>query len=256
MLAARQKSGGLEWLRETVARGRKPCEPNLRIYFTEQMEGLSVEGWLWWAQEGIFNHAYLFKDPGNEGRKLPVTIAVWDDGTNSIRPHMRWITETCALGRSVMVLDTSGVGKLEPNPLNTIPVHEFYGVHQKLTGDLIWLNDSLAALRTFDVLKSIDAAESFPACDGNDIHLYGSGRHGVYARLASVLDRRIRGLMTVDGFESYAEWVASRRYDFRDITSIVLPGVLRHFDLPELTDWFMEHGKWEQQYTQSIYARL
>ncbi len=33
---------------------------------------------------------------------------------------------------------------------------------------------------------------------------------------------------------SFADWIGSRHYDTYDIYSIVLPGALAYFDLPEL----------------------
>ena len=44
-----------------------------------------------------------------------------------------------------------GVGSIAPHPLNLHSPSGFYGVMQKFHHDLVWLGDSLAALRTYDV---------------------------------------------------------------------------------------------------------
>jgi hypothetical protein len=36
---------------------------------------------------------------------------------------------------------------------------------------------------------------------------------------------------------SYAEWVGARHYDSFDIKSIVIPGLLKYMDLPDVDSW-------------------
>lgn len=91
----------------------------------------------WWAQEGIFSHAYLFRDFRFTGKKLPVTVAVWDQGTRALQPHIKWLRRTARAGRAVMVLETSGVGALSPNPTTLRDPNGFLGVTHKFNDDLI-----------------------------------------------------------------------------------------------------------------------
>lgn len=225
------------WLKERVFKDRRPCDQNPRRYSSGQTDDLNMQAWLWWSQEGIWNNAFIFRDARFEGRELPVTIAVWDGGTTQLQAHETWIGETCASGRAVMVLDTSGVGQLVPNPLNASPIHGFYGVLHKFNDDLIWLDDCIASLRTYDVTRAVDAAPLIPGVTADGVRMYAHGRQGVYARLAAFLDERIAGIEVVDGMGSYADWAGSRHYDSEDIRSIVFPGILQHFDLPDLERW-------------------
>lgn len=234
---ADRKANAVEWLQGRVFANRRPCELNPRRYSSASVDELRAEARLWWSQDGIFNHAFIFRDARFEGRDLPVTIAVWDGGTTSLKPHDEWIRETCSAGRAVMVLDTSGVGQLVPNPLNNCPIHEFYGVIHKLNDDLMWLDDCLAAMRTYDVIRALDAVNELPGLDAGDIRIHAHGRQGVYGQLAAFLDERIRGIEIVEGMGSYADWVGSREYDAHDIRSIVFPGILKHLDLPDLERW-------------------
>ncbi len=163
-----------------------------------------------------------------------MTIAVWDEGTDEIQRHLQWIRETCESGRAVLVLDTSGAGKLTPNPLNGHDARSFYGVIHKLSDDLIWLNDSLAAMRTYDVLRAIEFSAQIPGIMAEDIRLYAHGRQGMYAQLASLLDGKIKAIDVAQGMGSMKSWIGARHYDSHDIMSIVLPGMLKYFDLPDL----------------------
>ncbi len=132
------------------------------------------------------------------------------------------------------MLDVSGAGPLAPRPITAGDPKAFYGVIHKLADDLIWLDDDLASLRTYDVLRALDMVAQWPGLDATDIQVYAYGRPGIYGRLAAALDARIRKVEVAEGIRSYAEWVEARHYDAYNIYSILLPGMLRYFDLPEL----------------------
>lgn len=239
-----RKQRALLWLKEAVFHSRKPCELNPRLYMKrDQIDELQIYNGMWWAQEGILNHGLLFRDFRYAGTDLPLTIAIWDKGTHCLQPHLQWIRETCVSGRAVMVLDVSGVGALTPHSLNNRDPGEFYEIIHKLANDLIWLNDSMAALRTYDVLRAIDMAEKLPHTKQNDIQLYAHGRQGFYGRLASVLDSRIKNIQAVNGMNSFSELVRARHYDDYDIMSVVLPGMLKYLDVPDLEQWYTQINK-------------
>jgi len=232
--AERQKRA-LSWLREQVFRERKPCDLNPRFYHQTTADDLSVQMCLWWSQDGLFNHGYAFRHIHAGDRNLPVTLSIWDGGTNSLQPHSGWIRQARNEGRLVLVQDVSGSGVLVPYSLrDDCPPEEFNGVIHKLADDLSWLGDNLAAMRVYDVLRALDMIEEFPGADAADIRIYAHGRQGIYGRLAAVLDRRIRGVQVVDGIKSYGEWVGARHHDAHDIKSLLLRGMLRYFDLPEI----------------------
>ncbi|HRU05519.1 MAG TPA: prolyl oligopeptidase family serine peptidase [Candidatus Brocadiia bacterium] len=232
--AERRRKAALAWLKKQVFRDRKPCEMNPRFYLTERTENLEAQFCFWWSQEGLFNHGIVFRRFDLAGRNLPVTLAVWDEGTTALRAHGDWVRRTCADGRAVLVLDVSGAGGLKPHPLSIRALEEMYGTYQKFHDDLVWLNDSLAALRTYDVIRALDMIAAWPGLDKRDIQAYAFGRHGLYARLAAALDARIGKIEVAGGLSSYGEFCRSRHYNNWDVSSILLPGVLRYGDLPDL----------------------
>ncbi len=230
-----RRTRGLEWLREKVMADRKRCDLTVRRYQAVQANRLTCEFVIWWSQPGMMNHACLARDLAFAGKLLPVTIAVWDGGVTSIGSHSDWLRSETGGGRAVMVLDATGVGAIAPHPLSACPPTDFYGVIHKLNDDLIWLGDSIAALRTYDVLRALDVVDELWDVDTSDTHLYAFGRQGVYARLASALDERVKKTEVVGGMGSYSDFVRDRCYDPHDIRSVVIPGILQHLDLPELT---------------------
>lgn len=220
------------WLRRRVFANRRPCDLNPRFLGRGAVEGLSIERALWWSQPDLFSFGVLFRD-ARRSEHLPVTLAVWDSGTGALRPHWEWLRDTCATGRAVLVLDVSGVGALLPRPITRGDPEGFYGVIHKLATDLFWLGDDMVSLRTHDVLRALDMIAAWPGLDPDDTQVYAHGRLGLYGRLAAILDDRIQRVVVEAAPQAWADWVGARRYEARNIYSAILPGMLRHFDLPD-----------------------
>lgn len=229
---------GLRWLEGKVCANRKPVPFRPRCFMhRDSVEELEFYNALWWSQEGIFNHGFVFKKQGRGEERVPATIAVWDGGTHQLQRHWDWIVRTCRSGRNVIVLDTTGSGPLEPHLIDNKDPLDFYEIMHKLSIDSFWLGDSLAALRTYDVLRALEAVGTLPGIDGQHIQLYASGRHGLYVQLASAIRSDFPAWEWEGSMDSISSWVENPHYDSRDILSIVLPGMLRYFDLPDLRRW-------------------
>lgn len=236
---ATRRQHALAWLRQVVTSPREPCDANPRRFATEKCADLSVSRYLWWSQPGLMNGAMCFlpdQRPIPAGG-WPVTLAVWCDGTAAIARHLDWIRATCARDRSVWVLDVSGMGGLEPHPINARPLHGMFGTLYRLADDLLWLNDSLAAMRVHDVLRALSVITRLDGCATGDIHLHAHGPQGTYARLAACLDDRVQQVTNVNGLESFDAWVRPRHYDDQSAQALILPHALEYFDLPDLDRW-------------------
>jgi len=161
------------WLRDKVFGGRKPCDLNIRhLYWGEACE-LTVTQSIWRPQEGMFSYAQCYRHVDFKDHTIPVTMAIWDGGTTRISRHADWIRKECGEGRAVLVLDVAGAGACEPNAVNPGRITDFYGTLHKLAFDLIWLGDSIPALRTFDVIRAVDALqEDWDGIDATKINLY------------------------------------------------------------------------------------
>lgn len=236
-----RREAALAWLRDRVCRGRTEPSLNPRYLPLPDTEGLTVESNLWWSQEGIFNHGFVFRDPAL-GDRLPLTIALWEHGTKELRDRMEWIRGECSRGRAVLVLDVTGDGVCRPHAIGPTSIWSRFGTLYKLTTDLFWLGDSLAAVRTYDVLRAMRLAEELPYCVSEGVELYASGRFALYAELAAALDDSFAAVSIEDGPHSVADWVRTRLYKAHDTVSTILPGMLEHFDLPDLRRW-REQGK-------------
>jgi hypothetical protein len=225
-----RRARAVDWLREQVYRGREPVDLNpRRIERATPLDGLVVDIAFWWSQPRLANLGMLFRPRETSGR-LPVTMALWDDGTSALGRHAAWVREECARGRAVLVLNLCGMGPLKPDPLNTRG--EAHATFRKLVDDLSFIGDSLVALRTFELLRALDVLAEWPELETSGVHLHARGRAGLHAPLAAALDARIADCEWREEFR-FADIVRDRSYDANDIKSIILPGALRYFDLDE-----------------------
>jgi cephalosporin-C deacetylase-like acetyl esterase len=230
--AAERKSRSTTWLREQVLREREATEPNLRrVERSSPVDDFNVDIAFWWSQPRLANLGMLFRPREKTGR-MPVTIALWDDGTNALSRHAEWLRAECGRGCAVLVLNLCGMGPLKPDPLNSRAENAF-PTFRKLVDDLSFLGDSLVALRTFETLRALDVVSAWPDFTPGEIRVYAHGRMGVHGRLAAAIDRRIVECDWQEGFR-FADLVRNRNYDATDIKSVILPGALRYFDLDDL----------------------
>jgi hypothetical protein len=226
------KTQALAWLKKRVHSHRSPCEVNVRIVPTDTtLEGLDVQSLLYWSQTHLFNHALIFRPPNSQNQKLPVTLAVWDGGSTVLSPHLPFIQSTCAQNRAVLVLNVSGAGSIAPISINARPVTGYASTMHTLSNNLLWLDDSTCALRTFDVTRALDMIATRPDLSPKNTQLYAHGRHGLYGHLASLIDPRIKHLDVQSGIGSFTSLIRAFHYDRDDIQSLVIHGILKHLDL-------------------------
>ena len=231
-----------EWLANRVVAPRQTCSLNPRRVPLGETEGLLADYLLWWSQPGIMNSGYLFRSAATaatanaDGTPLPLTVAVWQGGTSRLSAHWEWLTGCCRLGGSVLVLNVSGEGPDEPYPLYGKPSRRFFGMLHKLADELLWLGDSLAALRIHDVLQSLELVDWLGAA-GERITFYAPDLYAFYVRLAAALEERVVPETAGGSFSGIEEWVGAPEYDEEDTMSIVMPGIFEVLDLAELEQW-------------------
>lgn len=208
-----------------------------RLHLPAYFEGLCGDSLLWYSQKGVLNHAFLFRPAEHLEEKLPVTIALWENGTSDLQRHRGVIYRLCARKRAVLVLDLCGMGHMRQRPLNSTGETDFYGVNFKLNDDLVWMDDCMAALRTYELLRCLDMVSACRWVAERDTQIYTVGNYSCYADFAMLLDGRLRAAEESEPMESYRSIVASRYYDSADIASFVFTGLLQYTDLDEIRRW-------------------
>lgn len=236
-----RREKAIAWLKSGVFYNRKPCSPELRVLHSGHCNDLLFNSVLWWSQNGLMNHALVFRNYSFAGKKVPLTIAVWNGGSNDLQTHMNWLRTACASGCVVMVLNVAGAGAITPNKINVYPLEE--GTISRFAHDLLQSGDSITALRTYDVVRALDMALELPDIKLNDISLYCHGRQGIYGLVAALIDPRIKIIIEDEPLESYAGLAISRHYDDYSVNSIIWYGILKYCDLPDVRRWLGKRYK-------------
>jgi len=232
-----------QWLQEKVMQYRLPVAFNPRFHNPGnsnvwlQSDGYCAMGISWWSQRRLFSYGTLIRAASNEKNdQLPTVIAIWRDGTRKTAEHEKWIRSKCDEGKQVLVLDASGVGSNEQHLyLPTRSYKEAYGTLYRICCDLIYCDDSLAAMRIYDVLRCIEMLGAYFGIDEENITLYCDDPEGVYGVAAGFLNEKVAmeyGGALLTNFEK--EIIGQRALRYDDTLSIVLPGMLEYFDFDEL----------------------
>ncbi len=241
-LTARRGSveAALPGLRKTLRTDMPlPC-PEPRIY-DEGVCGHVVYRCVAWRPDDIhWNVGALLRDMRHANETLPTVIALWPQGVLRIAEHSHWIHTQLRQGRQVLVMDLCGSGALLPAKLSGSDYYSSWSTMYKLNAYLIQLGDSLAALRTRQVMAAIAMLKGWAGAACGDITLMGMGECSRYALLASLMTATP---VTTDGqYQPWAEIVRERWHDQTNTHEWIIPGVLEHTDMPEIVQYLTDHG--------------
>ena len=223
------------WLRKKVYSYRVPYDFFIRKLEQTKNDKYITSPVFWHSQKDLFNFAFLIRNVKYENKKLPVVIALWENGTKATQEHEAWIEHKCAEGYEVMVLDVSGEGYISVDDINAKGKKAKYGTMYKLCCDLLYMNDSMTALRSYDVLRAIDMLGEVYGIEESEITLYCESKYGVYGVIAAFLNKKIgfeygNGL-PVSVYENYIKPFAQ---NYCDELSVILPEMLGYFDYNEI----------------------
>jgi hypothetical protein len=90
----------------------------------------------------------------------------------------------------------------------------------------------LPGQRVKDIFSLLDFISSDDDLKGRPVKIIASGQAAVPALFAAVLDKRIAALELSETIKSFAE-ITQRPMD-RDWFSLVVPGIMNYFDMPDL----------------------
>ena len=223
-----------EWLTERVFAHRTPYDFFVRRLKPTDDGELITQPILWHSQKDIFNFAFLIRESKNAGKKLPIWLAVWENGTKEIQDNEALIRQKCSEGYEVAVLDVTGVGYIQADQINDGDIKAQYKTMYKLCCDMMFIDDSLVALRSWDVLRAIEMLKSEYGVEDKDITLNCKGNYGVYGVVAGFINQGVN--VEYDNIlESVQEskikpW--GLKYD--DELPVIMPGMLKYFDYCEL----------------------
>ncbi len=231
-----RKRRAKEWLREKVYAFREPCSFNIRKLSRIKSEGCIVQPCFWRSQKDVFNFASIIVKEELFDKKLPVIIALWKDGNKALEEHGDWIRNKCDEGYRVVVLDYVGEGLIEAAEINAYPSkYEKYATFYKLCCDMLYIGDSLAAMRTWDVIRATEMISEIYGVEKENQTIFCESQYGIYGALAAFVDGKVKveyadklaGSIEKDMIDVFAK-------EYNDDYSIIIPGMLSYFDYDEI----------------------
>lgn len=216
-----------KYLRECVDYARKPAELNIRRPENDGFSeyGFEVVPYVWFSQKQMPTYVLSFKKFDKKS-DLPVTVCLFDKGTDDLENHIYKIRDLCDKGQRVLVLDLAGIGKNTPKQLNYKQSGEKqrFCVIDRLTKDLFFLGDSLCALRLFELEYAIKALKHEFKTD--KISIYSEGKSNILADLYSLLDENIK---IKKGYgDSLYKMATTKYYEDYNCAGYLLPGILKY----------------------------
>jgi hypothetical protein len=232
--AEARKRRAVEWLRGEINRGREksPLNPR-RIDRGRTVGAFRVDIAFWYSQPYLANLGMLIRPREPRAGQMPVTVAIWDEGTAALARHHDWIQAECGRGRAVFVVNLAGMGPLRPDSIASGSDAEMYSTWRKFVDDLDWIGDSLVALRTFEAVRALEVLAEWPELSREDVRFFADGRMGVHARLAAAVSPQVKDCEWSNGF-TFAGFLRQPIYQPAEVKIFSLPGALRVFDLNEL----------------------
>jgi hypothetical protein len=223
-----------DWLAEAVHRHRRPADHNAR-WLQETSDGeLRVTRAFWWSEPDVLGAGVLLRPADRDYTSL--LLALFERGTDELEARHEWLLARVRTGEAVLALDVRGAGALAPHPINPHPSEEHYGTLYKLGCDLLYLDDSLAAMRVYDVLRAAELARSDPqiGLDGRPLGLFGAGLGAFHGYLAAALDPGIAKVELAGPPLDVRALLSTRLYPAGPDWQSLLPGLARRFTLEDL----------------------
>ena len=143
-------------------------------------------------------------------------------------------------GHGVFVVDVRGKGLITPHPVNgydaTFPM-SFFNTEGWFASSAYCLGENLLGMRVFDVLRAAEYLRGHAGCTTLSLRAEGLVS-SLYGYLAAALDTSFENTH-VDGLIPSFEAIARTEHYRTDFgPSLLIHGVLKQFDLPELRALF------------------
>ncbi|HWQ53754.1 MAG TPA: alpha/beta hydrolase family protein [Bryobacteraceae bacterium] len=191
-----------------------------------ERQGYQIEKIEMQPEPGITVPGLVFVPSGGAARKSAV-LWVNAAGKASDAAEGGGIETVVRAGHIVFAVDPRGWGEgASPSKKSGYSVAYQTAQRAFLTGR------TLVGMQTGDVLRAFDYLNSRHDVDSGKIAILGKGNGGVVALYAAALEPRIARVARQDAPASYLDIVRSPMHE--GIMDIVVPGVLRDFDLPDV----------------------
>jgi dienelactone hydrolase len=137
-------------------------------------------------------------------------------------------------GHRVCLFDVRGRGAVKSHSTQGRDEHAILGFEAYNNYMEMLFDTSTVSSRVFDIARAAEFLVRHEASPGG-LALRAHGDPAMWGYLAASLDERFQEIHLTGMLPSWSEIVDTRLYDSRAINaSLIIPGVLQHFDLPDL----------------------
>ena len=203
---------------------------NPRSFGEVRRAGCRIEKLSFESAPGIAIPALLFSPAGASGRQRAI-LYLHESGKAAEAGPGGEIEELVRAGAAVLAIDTRGTGETREELDRTDAFFTYFGAFESGMTALL-VGRTLTGLRAQDVVRAVDFLASRDDLEMESLSAYGQGAAAPVLLHAAALDQRIRGVVLNRMLASYQSVIAEKIS--RRVFENVIPGVLAHYDLPDL----------------------
>ena len=206
----------------------------VRALSTTARRGYRIEKIEFLSEPGIYIPTWIFV-PDRRGDDRSAILYVSEQGKEAEGLEFGVLEGLALQGNLVISVDVRGIGETRPwhGESGSQGAYGHVGNTETTMQYMAWeINESLTGMRVQDVMRSIDYALSRSDVDRAGVRAIGKGTGSLWVLFAAALDARITRAVCDGGLLSYRALASSDRYLHG--ASVMLPDVLRHFDLPQV----------------------
>ena len=207
---------------QSIGLDAAPREPSWRSVATIRSQDWHGEKVLIESEPGIDLPALLLLP--NQGAPRAVSLIVHEDGKSAAMPAA---LSALHAGRAALCLDVRGTGQLSARRSPSDSVGEY-----QLAWKALLLGRTLVGMQTLDIVQAVAAIKKHSGFENLPVALHAMGKTGVAAQLAGALSPRFSSVSVEGCIGSWLEFAMAQRH--ADLFSLVVPGVLDDFDIPDL----------------------
>lgn len=164
----------------------------------------------------------------NTGTPRGVSLIVHENGKSAAISAALNVIHS---GRAALCLDVRGTGQLSAGHTKAGPANEY-----QLAWRVLLFGRTLAGMQTQDIIQAVAAIKKHPGFENLPVELHAMGKTGVAAQLAGALSPRFSSVRVEGSIGSWLEFAMAQRH--ANLFSLVVPGVLDDFDVPDLLRLF------------------
>lgn len=214
-------------VRKLLSLPRLTKAPAVDVVGSLDRDGIHIEKINIHSEPGILVPGLVFSPPHTSARK-PAVLYINPNGMAAGAAPGGAIEQLVKQGNIVLAIDPRGWGETAP-PLTWA---SGYPSTYQIPMRAMLVGTSMPAMQTYDVLSAFRYLATRTEVQANSISLRTSGKATNIGLLAAVVQPRIQAVVADRPPASYLSLTQIKV--FKENPDIIIPGVLRDFDLPDL----------------------